>query len=548
MTPFARATTALRLLAVDPARLGGMVLRARSGPARDAVIDMLAEDTLRLHPALPSEALEGGVDVATSLARGQMVRHRGVLSLGNSTLLLAMAERTPVLMASTLAKMLEKGSNTRLIALDEGAEEDEIVPFSLSDRLAFHITLDGLGQADVEPMPSMPRPADIDSVETPAHVIEDLVTLAVSLGIDSLRAPYLALCAAQAHAALFRRKTVGVEDITAAAELVLAPRATRMPAPAETEQEQDPPPPEESSEDTPEAPESFTLPDDILLDAISTALPPDLLNKTGSKKAKSAKGSGAGRKRVGNRRGRPLPARDGGPKGDQPRVDLMATLRAAIPWQGLRRREKPDEGNRPLIRPADLRYKRYQELSDRLLVFAVDASGSAAMARLAEAKGAVELLLAEAYARRDHVALISFRGTGAELLLPPTRSLVQTKRRLAALPGGGGTPLAAGLRLGLETAETAERRGLSPVLVILTDGRSNIALDGSGHRGRAGEDATRIAHQIAATGLETIVIDCGRRPDRSLSQLALSLRGHYASLPRADARSLSQAVSTALDS
>ena len=87
----------------------------------------------------------------------------------------------------------------------------------------------------------------------------------------------------------------------------------------------------------------------------------------------------------------------------------------------------------------DIRLRRYEERSDRLLIFTVDASGSAALARLAEAKGAIEILLAEAYARRDHVCLIAFRGTEAELLLPPTRSLVQTKRRLAGLPGGGGT-------------------------------------------------------------------------------------------------------------
>ncbi|WP_370398921.1 magnesium chelatase subunit D [Sulfitobacter sp. JB4-11] len=546
MTPFGRATTALRLLAVDPARLGGMVLRARSGPARDAVIAMLPQDTLRLHPALPQDALDGGVDVAASLAQGQLIHHRGLLHTGADMLLLTMAERTPPLMATTLANALETGSDTVIIALDEGTEDDDALPHSLSDRLAFHVTLEGLGQADVEPLGRTSSAIDLAAVETPEHVIDDLVTLAVSLGIDSLRAPYLALCAAQAHAALSGRRIVAVEDITAAAELVLAPRATRMPAPPD--EQHPPPPPEEADANPIDTPDTIALPDDILLDAIRTALPPDLLSKTGSNTARNAKGSGAGRKRIGNRRGRPLPARDGAAKGAQPRVDLMATLRAAIPWQGLRRRDSPDAGSRPLIRPADLRYRRYQDLSDRLLVFAVDASGSAAMARLAEAKGAVELLLAEAYARRDHVALISFRGTGAELLLSPTRSLVQTKRRLAALPGGGGTPLASGLEMGLETARTAERRGLTPVLVVLTDGRSNIALDGSANREQAAQDAARVATQIATAGIDSIVIDCGRRPDDSLSRLSLSLRGHYVSLPRADAQSLSKAVTTALES
>ena len=110
-----------------------------------------------------------------------------------------------------------------------------------------------------------------------------------------------------------------------------------------------------------------------------------------------------------------------------------------------------------LITRDDIRVRRFEEHSDRLLILSVDASGSAAAARLAEAKGACELLLAEAYVRRDHVALIAFRGTAAELLLPPTRSLVQAKRRLAALPGGGSTPLAAGLRAALDVAESAAR-------------------------------------------------------------------------------------------
>ena len=186
-------------------------------------------------------------------------------------------------------------------------------------------------------------------------------------------------------------------------------------------------------------------------------------------------------------------------------------------------------------------------MSDRLLVFAVDASGSAALARLAEAKGAVELLLAEAYARRDHVALISFRGDNAEVLLPPTRSLVQTKRRLAELPGGGGTPLAQGLKCSLETAMTSRRKGLSPLIIVLTDGRSNVALDGSANRTQAAADVQSVARHIAQAKIDCIVIDTGRRPETALRDLALSLRGHYVSLPRADARSLSSAISQTLE-
>jgi magnesium chelatase subunit D len=190
--------------------------------------------------------------------------------------------------------------------------------------------------------------------------------------------------------------------------------------------------------------------------------------------------------------------------------------------------------------------KRFEDKSDRVLIFAVDASGSAALARLAEAKGAVELLLAQAYARRDHVALIAFRGTKAEVLLPPTRSLVQTKRRLAALPGGGGTPLAAGLRAAMELADHARRRGLTPTVAILTDGRANIALDGQANRAQAAQDAQMMARLLALQGTEALVIDTGNRPEPALRALSDTLRAVYLPMPRADAKRLSTAVSAAL--
>ena len=168
------------------------------------------------------------------------------------------------------------------------------------------------------------------------------------------------------------------------------------------------------------------------------------------------------------------------------------------------------------------------------------------MARLAEAKGAVELLLAQAYARRDHVALLAFRGRAAELILPPTRSLVQTKRRLAGLPGGGGTPLAAGLELAMDTAQRASARGLTPTIALLTDGRGNIALDGSADRVAAEADALRMAGAIRRTAVPTVVIDTANRPQPGLKGLAGALGATYIALPRADANKLAAILGQAL--
>ncbi len=97
------------------------------------------------------------------------------------------------------------------------------------------------------------------------------------------------------------------------------------------------------------------------------------------------------------------------------------------------------------IRREDFRLTRFTRRTPTTVIFAVDASGSSALHRLAETKGAVELLLAECYVRRDRVAPIAFRRQRAELLLPPTRSLARARRNLAGLPGGDATPLAAGI-------------------------------------------------------------------------------------------------------
>jgi magnesium chelatase subunit D len=368
------------------------------------------------------------------------------------------------------------------------------------------------------------------------------------MGIASLRAPLLTLATARALAAWRGEATPSEDTLRHAAELTLAHRGT-LPDAAEPETSPPPPEPDQPDSAEPETRQSAdTPPDEMLLDAIRAALPPDLLARLAVARAsRAAKGSGgSGDARKGNHRGRPLPPRPGTP-GSGKRIDLVSTLRAAAPWQPLRRKTALIDKPGLHIRQSDLRLKRYVETSDRVLIFTVDASGSSALARLAEAKGAVELLLAQAYARRDHVALVAFRGASAELLLPPTRSLVQTKRRLAGLPGGGGTPLAAGLQLALLTALQTRARGMTPTIALLTDGRGNIALDGSANRAQAEADSHRLALGLRNSRVPTLVIDIATRPQTALRDLAARLDAPYLPLPRADAQRLSAVLSAALE-
>jgi magnesium chelatase subunit D len=440
-----------------------------------------------------------------------------------------------------------------LIALDEGAEAEEALPPALTDRLALFLDLDGISDGEAPPIVLdaghlADARARLGGIRQPARTADRLAGAAFRLGINSLRAPLLALRLARVIAALRGHAGIRREDILTAAELAFAHRATVFPEAAAPEA---PPPadqPDASGADADPGSDSLDLPEELILAAVRAALPADLLDRLAAARAARALqgGTGSGAARTGHRRGRPLPARPGKPSSGH-RLDLIATLRAAAPWQALRRRDDhAGTGRRLHIRPSDLRIRRHQERTERVIIFAVDASGSAALARLAEAKGAVELLLSRAYARRDHVALIAFRGTSAELLLPPTRSLVQTKRRLSGLPGGGGTPLAAALKLAADTALRARARGLTPVLALLTDGRANIALDGAAGRERAEADASQMARIWRATAAASVVIDTATRPEPGLKQLSRNLGGTYLPLPRADAGRLSTALEAAL--
>jgi magnesium chelatase subunit D len=237
--------------------------------------------------------------------------------------------------------------------------------------------------------------------------------------------------------------------------------------------------------------------------------------------------------------GRRIGARPGDPR-QGARLDVVETLRAAAPWQRLRTRR----AGRLAVRRDDFRIQRLLHRTGSTVIIAVDASGSSALQRLGEAKGAVELLLTESYVRRDRVALISFRGTKAELILPPTRSLARARRTLAGLPGGGGTPLAAAITEGERLARQVarERTGGSTLFVVLSDARANVGLDGAGGRPKAEADAEQAAKSLRLAGIPSVFIDTSPRPSPFAARLARTMGSTYVPLPVVDARKLCDAV------
>jgi magnesium chelatase subunit D len=530
-----------------------MTLRG-SSPAREALVAALAEAiTLRRMPGhVDDERLLGGIDLAASLSAGKPIRQTGLIEEARGGALIAgMAERLDGSIAGRLAQALDDpsdGGGTALVLLDDATEPDEAPPVSLTERLAFICDLSASRRwQGVELAPAAGTLADVAPLDEAA--LRALAATAEVLGVDSLRALIFAGEAARALAALEGRAAAGQADLAGAVRLVLAPRATRLPP---QEQQQDtppeeppPPPPDGQNDNSEDSDRQQQEPDlsEMLVEAAKASIPAGLLEQLAQGKApRRSSSSGTGQKRKAATRGKPLGARPGMPRGGA-KLALIDSLRAAVPWQAVRRREQGADPASPIImRKEDLRIRRFEERAARVTIFAVDASGSAAAARLAEAKGAVELMLAQAYVTRSEVALVAFRGTSAELILPPTRSLTRARRTLAELPGGGGTPLALGLNVAREVAEAVIARGRSAALVILTDGRANIAADGAPGRAQAKDDAEAAAKAIYARGIDALVVDISARPGTEGAALAQALGGRFLALPRADARMLQAAI------
>ena len=531
------------LLAINPRGLNGVSIRGQFGPVRDSWLhyfeSLLPSDSkvVKAPANLSPEQLFGSLDIESALLSGKFRVSQGLLEkLGGQYLLLPMAERMNLQAMTHISQALDqknlfnhphtvKDGHFGVVVFDESDPQEEGVNLRLLDRLAFTIYLDRFSIGDIKQSLEV-TPSDIEaakvlmpSVTCPQDLIEVLVKAGLSLGISSLRANQFAIEAAKSLAALRGLTVVGQEEVIDAARLVYTHLKSMQALPEEESSSQSEGDADNNEEDqhhseneTSKDSEASDLqnedpssPNDeleeLVVEAVKTSMPPKLmLQMNQSLKTTKTKASIAGKSgsiEKSHLSGRPHGARKGSP-GNGKRLDILKSIRSAIPWQRLRIQNgdvsiKSGIGSKIRFRAEDLHTKQYLKRRGTITIFLVDASGSSATQRLSEAKGALEELLGQCYIRRDEVAMLSMRGSKVEIVLPPTRSLVRAKRNLATLPGGGGTPLASGLRSANEMAISLERKGLTPIIVIMTDGKANVNLNGVGGRVGAHHDALATA-------------------------------------------------------
>lgn len=588
-------------------RIGGIWLTARAGGVRDAFLNHLGsiigsqDRWTRLPPGSSLSNLVGGVDIAATAALGTLVRQPGLLSRARTSLLLIpMAERLDPTLAAIVGTAMDRQADGGMciLALDESIEDDDILPISIADRLALRVDLHAVAWHHVTETPTAgaaslatsPRFASENwtSVTINDATLTSLSALAQSSRHSSLRILRNLVQVAKILAHIDGRDTVNDTDALTALRLCLGLRLapSSQDQPPEPDGGEPPPQAQTGERDQPSAPtetpraeappsDNTAEPAPSRLDVLTELLAavqagslsgnPLLLSSERPSREKRRSGK-SGSERKNARRGRPFGLGLSPPYPDA-RPGIVATLRAAAPWQRTRAAQRahiaatatltaadglpsatvpPPAPPRAYVTRDDFRYQRLRHAAPSTAIFVVDASGSTALERLGETKGAIEHLLARCYVRRDEVALIAFRGTSADVLLPPTRSLVAAKRKLAALPGGGPTPLASGLQKGLELALAVRRRGSTPILVLLTDGSGNVALDGTPDRARAAEELTRLARLYKSNGLKTVCIDIARRPRDSVAALARALGANLHLLRQAEARGLSDLVDASM--
>jgi len=579
------------LLAINPRGLKGVTVKSQFGPVRDSWLKYLKDLTascgsqiLKAPANISADQLKGALDIEASLQRASLVMSKGLLErVEGNLLLLPMVERMDLQAIALISQALDEkntvdaATHFGVVAFDESDNADEAISARLLDRLAFELYLDQFSIADINE--SLEVDAEdiakarksLQSVKCSNEYLEVMTKAGFNLGVSSFRANQFALEVAKTLAALRGLAEVGQDEVIDAARLVYTPskrmhinsemdQADQDSEENQDDQDQDV---ENQAEDSQNDSESSDHPDqeqpssedleDIIVEAVKASIPPQLFhqpkkNLPAGKSAGHISGkSGAIQKNFLS--GRPLTSRKGRPQ-DGRRLDILKSIRAAIPWQRLRGIMSSGDQQKTVrtridFRTEDLHIKQYLRRRGAVTIFLVDASGSSATQRLAEAKGALEELLAQCYIRRDEVAMVSMRGAKAEIVLPPTRSLVRAKRNLAALPGGGGTPLAAGFRAVNEMAISLERKGLTPIIVVMSDGKANVNLKGVGGRERAHSDALMAAKELRVKNHRLLFVDTSPKPEILAQELSSAMAAQYFPLPFTSSISSGKKISQA---
>ncbi len=574
------AKLALVLVAVDP-RIGGVLLRGHKGSAKTTLARGLAgllggAPFVELPLGATEDRLVGTLDTAAALT-GEGFRfqpglladaHGGVLYVDEINLL---ADH----LVDTLLDVTVSGENVverdgishrhpaRFVLVGSmNPEEGELRP-QLLDRFGFCIEM--TAPADIadrvealrrrlafdhhplaDPVPATggggePRVASerigtARPATTPTALLDAAARLAIEVGAEGLRAD-LTLCrAASALAGLEGREEATLADLRRVAPLALAHRSRRGPF--------DPP----------------TLAPDVLERALAAALGDPRSQDPGPSSGEDPEvaagpddedepatpqgGSNGANERpliLGSARRTPLPKPEGAdaprgrfvrdvPAGDNGAVAAVPTVRA------LARRRATDPT--AVLRADDLRAEVRVAPKRRTIVLCVDLSGSMGADERARAAAGTALgLLAGAYQRRDRVALVGFRGPGAEVLLAPTSSIEVARNRLDDLVTGGETPLADGIARGLEIAATATADGGDALLVVLTDGRATGRPD-------ALEAALAAAGAVQRRGVRSLVLDCetGQVRLRLAGQLAAAMGARHLDVDTLDPAALAATI------